>query len=255
MGIRHFLRHPKKSWPLRAFAPARSGPEALEQAHAKVHFGQFGEDVIIGYLFQAMGIEKPTYLDIGAFDPVLLSNTYGFYRSGAQGVLVEPNNAYAAKLRTMRPRDTVVEAAIRTQEMPESVEFFVMSAPSLSTIVASEADYAAKSGAWGKQKIEEVRRVSALTANEVMERHLPNGVNLLSIDVEGLDFEIVAEFDFARYKPDVVCIEINGGHYMTDGARAAVWPQRRADDFVVLMEERGYRLAVPVMLNGIFVRG
>ncbi|MGB5027475.1 MAG: hypothetical protein WBO38_03165, partial [Chitinophagaceae bacterium] len=44
-------------------------------AHMRRSYSQSGEDIIVSYLFERMGIKKPTYLDIGANHPIALSNT------------------------------------------------------------------------------------------------------------------------------------------------------------------------------------
>jgi hypothetical protein len=44
----------------------------------KVSFSQIGEDLIVDFIFQVRGIQKPTYIDIGAFHPEFLSNTAFF---------------------------------------------------------------------------------------------------------------------------------------------------------------------------------
>ncbi len=57
----------------------------------QVTYSQFGEDLIVRYLFDSLGIARPTYLDIGANHPKFSGNTFGFYKRGSRGVLVEPN--------------------------------------------------------------------------------------------------------------------------------------------------------------------
>ena len=60
------------------------------KGHAHFSFSQFGEDVIITSMLRRYGIESVTYLDIGANEPIMGSNTYGFYLRGNRGVLVLP---------------------------------------------------------------------------------------------------------------------------------------------------------------------
>src|SRR5262249_53298844 len=78
----------------------------------------FGEDcVALGWLVDAgVAPNDIRYLDVGASDPVALSNTMAMYRRGAKGVLVEPDSSMAKKLRSRRPRDTVIDAAVAFDE-------------------------------------------------------------------------------------------------------------------------------------------
>src|SRR5580693_625305 len=65
-------------------------PGRLLPPYAHLSFAQQGEDLIAEDLLHWFKISKPTYLDIGANDPIHNNNTYLFYTKGARGVLVEP---------------------------------------------------------------------------------------------------------------------------------------------------------------------
>lgn len=57
----------------------------------KKSYSQSGEDLIIKYIFDALGIEKPSYIDVGAYHPYCLSNTSLFYELGSKGINIEPD--------------------------------------------------------------------------------------------------------------------------------------------------------------------
>src|SRR5690348_15604960 len=59
--------------------------------HSSITYAQCGEDVIVGFLLGWLNISEPTYLDIGANDPIQYNNTYALYQRGFRGVCVEPN--------------------------------------------------------------------------------------------------------------------------------------------------------------------
>src|ERR1043165_8555860 len=79
---------------------------------AKPSFSQVGEDRIVHFLFQSLGIDKPSYIDIGANNPVLDSNTYYFYLLGSTGVIIEPDPELYKKLRRKRRKDICINAGI-----------------------------------------------------------------------------------------------------------------------------------------------
>jgi FkbM family methyltransferase len=216
-------------------------------------YSQFCEDVIFEYYFTWRELANPSYLDVGAFDPIFLSNTYRLYEKGSCGVLIEPNPEGCENLRHTRPRDTVLNCAVRTRDMPSMVDFYQMSAPTISTIVKREAKWAEDSQAWGAQKIVGTISVPAYTINEILDRHFPAGVDLIDIDVEGLDFEILSEFDFERYRPHIICVEIHGGHYAEAGNDGTIYTKPK-EVYIEFMKSKGYELFVPIVLNGIFVR-
>jgi len=60
----------------------------------------------------------------------------------------------------------------------------------------------------GRFKIEAIRQVPLLNINEVIAEHFKGGVPaFISIDVEGLDLEILKTFDFNKYRPKAFCVE------------------------------------------------
>jgi FkbM family methyltransferase len=240
--------------PLRHRLSRSFDSKSAAAAWGQTSYSQFGEDMIFDYIFKWLELAQPTYLDVGASDPIVVNNTYRLYQAGSQGVLVEPNSECCAALRAARPRDVVLNCAIRTRDMPSMVDYYVMDAAMLSTIVQREAAHAQESGAWGPQKVKEVRSVSALTINEVLERHFPTGVDLIDIDIEGLDFEVLQEIDYERYRPRVVSVEIHGGHYAKKEDTGGYSYTVPKEAFIDFMKTKGYHLFVPIVLNGIFVR-
>jgi FkbM family methyltransferase len=236
---------------LRRDAPAQE--ESLDPSWGRKSYSQFGEDVIFEYYFKWRERSIRNYLDVGAFDPIFLSNTYRLYENGCSGVLIEPNPEGCKRLQRARPRDTVLNCAVRAHSMPSTVDFYQMSAPAISTIVKREAEWAEDSQAWGAQKIVNTISVPAYTINEILDRYFPGGVDLIDIDVEGLDFELLSEIDFERHRPRMICVEIHGGHYAEAGKDGTIYTKPK-EVFIEFMESHGYRLFVPIVLNGIFVR-
>lgn len=57
--------------------------------HYRKSYSQCGEDVIVDRILSLMGIKNPTYLDIGANDPIFRNNTYFLYEKGFSRVNIE----------------------------------------------------------------------------------------------------------------------------------------------------------------------
>jgi FkbM family methyltransferase len=174
-------------------------------------YSQFGEDLILRHLFGNLGIERPTYLDIGANNPRACSNTYYFYRQGGSGVLIEPNPRLSRRLSSVRPRDIVVQAGVGlTTESEADLYVFPRQFDGLSTFSKSEAAHWEAVGlkGHGKMRVESIIRVPLISINDVMTAHFRNrSPNLLSLDIEGLDLEVLKSLDFGRFAPDVLCVE------------------------------------------------
>lgn len=178
---------------------------------SKFSYAQFGEDIILDYLFSQIGIQHPTYLDIGANEPRRGSNTYRFYSKGSKGVLVEPNPLLVSKLSRKRSRDTVLNAGIQFNELAEADFFQYPSKFSgLGTFSREDADYWATIGTKedGRIHFEKIIKVPLIPLSSVLEEHFSKfPLNLVSIDVEGLDLDILKTFDFDAFRPEAFCIE------------------------------------------------
>lgn len=71
-------------------------------------FSWFGEDLIVSGLLKCMGINKPTYLDVGCNHPYEGNNTALLYLSGASGVNIDANPNCIQLMNIERPDDTNV---------------------------------------------------------------------------------------------------------------------------------------------------
>lgn len=168
-------------------------------------FAQSGEDVIVAFMLDHLGASEITYLDVGAYDPIQLSNTYFFYQRGHRGVLVEPNVTMCERLREIRPEDTTLDAGIGVSAAADA-EYFVMSEPSWSTFSREEAEHQVEVTG-GRVSIREVRRLPLLNINDVMAEHFDGPPTFLSVDAEGLSEAILESVDFERFRPNVICVE------------------------------------------------
>ncbi|MCK1693055.1 FkbM family methyltransferase [Bradyrhizobium sp. 144] len=84
--------------------------------------------------------------------------------------------------------------------------------------------------------------MSAVGINELLASYA-NKIDFLSIDCEGLDYQLVKAIDYERIKPAV--IQCEPSEHVHDGNTARI---------INLMESRAYRLAAMTDLNVIFER-
>ncbi len=202
---------------VRASAPGRPPKPAPEPRPAEptkpepqpkgvVSYSQMGEDIVLFHLLRfGMKIEHPTYLDIGAGDPIQGSNTYLLHWNGGHGVLVEPNPALQARLRMHRPHDVIVNAGVGVTDAPEADYYVIRDAPPLNTF--SPADVAILRARAHGDVVERVIKMPLISINHLIAEHLGAAPDLLSIDVEGMDFAILRTLDFRKYRPAVVIAE------------------------------------------------
>lgn len=224
-----------------ALAPKFLRPEPLP---GKFTYAQQGEDVALWQILRnVLGIEHPTYMDIGAHHPVFNNNTYLFYGRGARGVLVEPNPALHRVLEQLRPRDVLVRAGIGVTAQAEADFYIIGGSPDgqLNTFSCEQADtLVARSN--GHYRIERVMKIPLLGINDLMRQHWNGPPNLLSLDTEGFDLPILRSLDFERLRPDVVCVET-----LEIGGR------RVLGEIPQLMAQKGYEARGGSFVNTIFV--
>jgi FkbM family methyltransferase len=217
---------------------------------SQASYSQFGEDLIINHLFHDLGIVRPTYLDIGANHPRFISNTYYFYQRGSSGVLIEPNPRLSKRLSMARPRDIVLQVGIGLRAQSEA-DFFVFPsyADGLSTFSKAEAAHWETVGmkGFGKIPVEAVIRVPLMAVNDVIASHFGGrGPNFLSLDVEGLDLEVLQSLDFAKFSPDVICVETLAYDENQNGYKRG--------DIIDFATARGYFAYADTRVNTIFVK-
>jgi len=190
--------------------------------------------VLYHLLHDAMKIEAPTYVDIGAADPIESSNTYLVHWNGGHGVLVEPNPMYQERLHQYRPHDTVVQAGVGIDGTPEADYFVIRDNPTWNTFSADDVAFRRKQAK--TEIVEKVIRMPLIGVNDLIAKYLGAAPDLLSIDVEGWDLAILKTLDFRKYGPAVIIAE-----------------SLPVGDIPKFLATKGYALRGASMYNAIFV--
>jgi FkbM family methyltransferase len=158
------------------------------------------EDVILQRVFA--DVESGCYVDIGASHPVLDSNTYALYRKGWRGICVEPLG-YVDLWNDERIEDIFVNAAAGAAAGETRFHVY-RDTPQISTASSATA------AAWREdgRKPDQTVRVPVLSLTDLLDEHLDGRpIHLLSIDVEGMEKDVLAGLDLHRYRPWIVVIE------------------------------------------------
>jgi len=175
-------------------------------------FAQSGEDMVLVFLLRAleMPLNEVDYIDLGANHARTISNTYHFYRQGARGILVEANPALIPELKFYRNGDMILNRCV-SEKSGEVVDFYVIgntvgSGSGLSTSDKNSAiDFVDKNPAL---KIQEVINVETISVNDIIEIHMGKVPSILSIDIEGNEYEVLKSIDFTKIRPFIIIIEM-----------------------------------------------
>lgn len=206
----------------------------------KKSYAQSGEDIIISFIFDLIGIRSPRHLDIGGHDPVYLNNTYFFYIKGCTGVNIEPDPFLFEKFIRKRRRDVNLNIGAAAEACAR--DFYIMTERTLNTFSVEEAK---RYESYGKTKIEKVLKINVLNVNDVMREYFHPKPNFVSLDVEGLELEILKSFDFKNYRPEVFCIETIT--YTEDKS------EKKLNEIINFMCSKGYFVYADTYINTIFV--
>lgn len=215
---------------------------SVEDKYKKMSFSQCGEDLIVKFIFDCIGIYKPTYIDIGAHHPYYISNTALFYKNGCTGINVEPDPTLFKEFLKYRKDDKNLNIGI--SDSNNELDFYIISSPTLNTFSKEEASKYAQEGNF---KIKSVEKIQVKTLKSVLDE-FSNGVfpHYLSIDAEGVDEIIIKEIDFENNYPIVICIETISFSTSGNGIKNT--------DLINFIIDKGYMLYADTHINTIFVR-
>lgn len=169
----------------------------------KRSYAQSGEDIVADTELEKK--KKGFYVDIGAYHPKLFSNTYLFYRKGWTGICVDPNPAMEELFAKARPKDKFLNMGVGKKE--EVKEYFMFEDGAANTFSTEQA----------RKNVEEAGRkmigkkmIAVLPLKIIFEKYLPSvetKIDLLSVDVEGMDEEVLRSNDWKKFRPEVIICE------------------------------------------------
>ena len=212
---------------------------------ARFSYSQFAEDVIMDTLFsQTLNISNPTYLDIGANNPKAGSNTYLFYLKKCKGVCVEPDVELYRKFKNARPKDKVINAGVGIDDTKEAT-FYYFPEPYTGWNTFSKEDAHLKQQQTGV-KFKNDRIIPFVNINTLIQENFETAPDFISLDVEGLDLQILKTLDFTKYAPMVFCVETMEFNNMKLGKKNTA--------IVDFLESNNYVIYADTYINTIFVR-
>jgi FkbM family methyltransferase len=208
--------------------------------YARTSYSQEGEDLILLRLFE--DAPPGVYVDVGAHHPFRFSNTCLLHERGWRGINIDARPGSMAAFRRARPRDVNLEIGI--SERPSELEFFLFEEPALNTFDRALAESRQAEG-W---RLAATRTVPCRPLSAVLDEQLPRlaaaAPDVLSIDVEGLDLQVLRSSDWKRYRPRAVIVEVLG-HSFAEGTPSP------AQDFLAA---QGYTLFAKLYNSAIFLR-
>ena len=168
-------------------------------------FSADGEDVIIRKFLS--GIKKGFYVDLGAHNHKIGSNTYYFYLLGWSGVCIDPLPGIRSKFKRNRPKDVYLEKAI------------ISSKENFKTIDYHFFNDFEDNSTTSKKRIDDLKnnfnrtpssiiKTETIAVSKLVENYIGSKqINLLNIDIEGGEYEILSDFLNLKIYPWIICVE------------------------------------------------
>lgn len=206
-------------------------------------YSQAGEDMLLSIYYEG-NRHKGFYVDVGAHHPFRFSNTAYFYRHGWRGINIEPTPSLFKAFPRWRKRDINLNVGIGNGE---KLTFYVFNEGALNTFspaLAKERD--GKYHGQRQYKIVDRVEVQTRTLADILDKHLPEGqdIDLLTIDVEGMDFDVLKSNDWSRYIPKFILVECESSLDDLGG-----------DKIYQFLHEKGYSIVGRTLYTTLFSQG
>lgn len=169
-------------------------------------YSQNNEEEIIRNYFNSSFV---SYLDIGANDGKTLSNSYAFYLAGSEGVCVEASPKAFNLLSENQKNSILINAAIGTYDgsitLYESGELLGGGDTSL---VSSTIECELKRWCSINMQFEPIL-VRCITFDTLIKECGVNKFDFLTIDIEGMELDVLPQINFNKLCVKLACIEWN----------------------------------------------
>lgn len=165
-------------------------------------YAQEGEDMVLKRIFnnQLEGF----YVDVGAHHPMRFSNTYNFYKTGWTGINIEPNPESFNLFEKYRQKDINVNCGVAKKS--GTLKYHMFNESALNTfnddILKSRLQTA-------NCKHTNTVDIKVSPFAEILGKFMPPNkkIDFLTIDVEGLDLEVLQSNDWIKFRPKWVLVE------------------------------------------------
>lgn len=172
-----------------------TGLSKYEQNWDIVSNSQLGEEIGVQHWYAC---HKPgfrgTYVDVGAFHPFYCSNTRWAYEQGWKGVNIDASSKSIALFNLFRPKDININCGVSDEE--GKLVYYVNKREGTNTFCYEGEGY------------KEKKTVPVKTLNTILEECHIDTIDFLDIDIEGFDEKVVMSFDWKKYHPECVLIEV-----------------------------------------------
>ncbi len=216
------------------------------ERYTKKSYSLSNVDLIIDYLFK--NINKGVYIDLGCNHPIKFNNTYLLYKRGWSGINIDSDFDSIKLFNKFRSNDFNVRNIVSDDESVKKL-YYYHKRSALNTLSKDLVDSRTS-------KPSKIIEEKSVTLNKIIEDspYQNSKINLLSVDIENHEFEALKNFNFLKYKVDVLAVE------STDTSQKKLEMYNQSINFITkskvynLIVKNGYKLINLIHSDLVFVR-
>jgi acyl-CoA-binding protein len=177
----------------------------LDNSYSDVYsiksYSQEGEDMILRRIFENQ--KAGFYVDVGAHHPFRFSNTYYLYKQGWHGINIDAMPGSMDLFHRFRQKDINIESGVALNDAQYT--YFLFKEEALNTF---DVDLAQQYINAGREVVSKMQ-LRARPLADLLKEYLPLGerIDLLSVDVEGLDLDVLKSNDWQLFRPRILITE------------------------------------------------
>lgn len=166
-------------------------------------YSQEGEDLILNRILGDK--KKGFYVDVGAHHPKRFSNTYFFYKKGWNGINIDAMPGSMKLFNIYRSKDINLEIPISNR--PQNLTYHLFDEPALNGFSNKLSQ---KRNKTSNYRLLSTIELKTDTLSNVLDKYLKDDqkIDFMTIDVEGLDFDVLKSLDLKKFRPKIILIEI-----------------------------------------------
>jgi FkbM family methyltransferase len=179
-----------------------------------MYYSQCQEDIFLNEnIFKNK--KNGTYIELGALDGVLYSNTKFFEDSlNWKGILIEPHPEVFKYLQINRPNNFLFNNLVSCHTEPLDFRYFVDTHAAVSGVEKTLSQhhfdvYFESNNEWHKSLPQSKISIKPISLTEIVKQTQLTHIDLLSLDVEGHEYEVLLSWNFS-IPIDIILIETLG---------------------------------------------
>lgn len=167
------------------------------------NFSQEGEDLFLIDFFKNK--TEGFYVDVGAFHPFRINNTYALYKKGFRGINIDISATSIDFFNFARPDDTNLNIGA-SNKFENKIFFSKKNLSFHNTFSKSLAESKIQNEPFKKKYTIECKPLTQIIDDTKFSN---KKIDFLNIDAEGHDYEVLQGLDLKKYSPKIICIEIS----------------------------------------------